>query len=132
MTTFNDYPDLLKQVIIGNESWVHEYDSKTKPRSSKWKRPEEPKPKKALEVRSNVKVLFTIFFDCNGMVIMNSCHKVVRSVKNTALKLYGDCAKQFVRNAQNCGKTNNGFCTMIKHQLTHRFLYVSFWPKIKS
>ena len=32
--------------------------------------------------------------------IMNFCHKVVR-------------------NSQNCGKTNHGFCTMIAHQLTY-------------
>ena len=28
----------------------------------------EPRPKKACRVRSNVKVLLTVFFDCNGMV----------------------------------------------------------------
>ena len=41
--------------------------------------------------------------------IMNSCHKVVRSISNTTLKL---CAKQFLRNAQNCGKTKHRVCTM--------------------
>ena len=67
--------------------------------------------------------------------IMNSCaswvHKVVRLIRNNTLKLCADYAKQFVRNAQNCGKTNLGFCTMIIHQLTHRCLYMSFWPKTK-
>ena len=50
--------------------------------------------------------------------IMNSCHKVVRSIRNTI----------FVRNAQNCGKTNHGFYTIITHQLTNQCLCVSFWP----
>ena len=63
--------------------------------------------------------------------IMNSCHKVVRSIRNTTLKLCADCAKQFVRNAQNYGKTNHGFCIIITHQLTHWCLEVSFWPKTK-
>ena len=63
--------------------------------------------------------------------IMNSCHKVVRSIKYITLKLCADCAKQFVRNAQNCGKSNHGFCTMITHQLTQRRLCLSFWPKTK-
>ena len=35
------------------------------------------------------------------------CNKVVRSIRNTTLKLCGDCAKQFVRKAQNCGKTQS-------------------------
>ena len=41
--------------------------------------------------------------------IMNSCHKVALSIRNTTRKLCIDCAKQFVRNAQNCGKTNQDF-----------------------
>ena len=49
--------------------------------------------------------------------IMNSWHKVVRSIRNTTLKLWADCAKQFVRNAQNCRKAQ-GFCTM-KHTSSH-------------
>ena len=63
--------------------------------------------------------------------IINSCHKVVRSLRNTTLKLCADCAKQFVRNAQNCGNTNHGFCIMITHQLTYRCLCVSFCQKTK-
>ena len=43
--------------------------------------------------------------------IKNSYHKVVRSIRNTILKLCNDCAKQFIRNAQNCGK----FCGWILH-----------------
>ena len=50
---FNDDRDLLKKVITGEESWV---------------RPEEPTAKKGHQVRSNVKVLLTVFFDCNDVV----------------------------------------------------------------
>ena len=60
---------------------------------------------------------FCSLFSSIGMAwcIMNSCHKVVRSIRNTILKLCAECAKQFVRNAQNYGKSNHGFCTMITH-----------------
>ena len=68
LTMFNDYPDLLKKVITSDESWVYGYGIDTKAQSSQWKRPEKPRPKKTLQVRSNVKVLLTAFFDCNGMV----------------------------------------------------------------
>ena len=56
---------------------------------------------------------FYSLFSAIAMVwsIMNSCYKVVRSIRNTSLKLCADCAKQFVRNAQSYGKTNHGFCT---------------------
>lgn len=64
----NDDPDFLKRVITGDESWVYGYDVETKAQSSQWKSPEEPRPKKARQVRSNVKVLLTVFFDYNGLV----------------------------------------------------------------
>ena len=44
------------------------YGIETKTQSSQWKCPEEPRPKKARQVRSNVKVLFIVFFDCDGVV----------------------------------------------------------------
>jgi histone-lysine N-methyltransferase SETMAR len=40
----------------------------TKAQSSQWKLPREPRPQKACQVRSNVKVLFTVFFDYRGVV----------------------------------------------------------------
>ncbi|XP_014480045.1 PREDICTED: uncharacterized protein LOC106747216 [Dinoponera quadriceps] len=64
----NDDPDLLKRVITGDESWVYGYDVETKAQSSQWKSPGEPRPKKARQVRSNVKVLLTVFFDYHGIV----------------------------------------------------------------
>ena len=68
LTTFNDDPDLLKKLITGDESWVYGYDIETKAQSSQGKRPEQPRPKKARQIRSNTKVLLTVYFDCNGMV----------------------------------------------------------------
>ena len=44
------------------------YDVETKAQSSQWKHTESPRPKKARQVRSNVKVLLTVFFDYHGVV----------------------------------------------------------------
>ena len=64
----DDYPDLLQKVITGDVSWLYDYDIETKAQSSQWKCPEETRPKKVLQVQSNVKVLLTVFYDCNDMV----------------------------------------------------------------
>ncbi|XP_046959645.1 protein GVQW3-like [Vanessa cardui] len=64
----NNDPDLLKRVITGDETWVYGYDVETKTQSSEWKRPDEPRSKKARQARSNVKVLLTVFFDYKGVV----------------------------------------------------------------
>ena len=106
LTTFRDGLDLLKKVITDDKSWAYSYDIETKAQSSQWKRQEDPRPKKANQIRSNVNVLFTFF------CIMNFYHKVVRSIRNTTLKLG-------VRDAQNYGKTNHGFFTMITHHRSH-------------
>ena len=59
--------------------------------------------------------------------IVNSWHNVVRSIRNTIVKLFADCENEFVRKAHNYGKTNHRFCTMITRQLTHQCLCVSHY-----
>ncbi|UYV62215.1 hypothetical protein LAZ67_1008243 [Cordylochernes scorpioides] len=68
LDSVRDDPNLLQRVITGDEAWVYGYDVETKAQSSQWKLQHEPRPKKARQVRSNVKVLLTVFFDCRGVV----------------------------------------------------------------
>ncbi|UYV70168.1 hypothetical protein LAZ67_7002057 [Cordylochernes scorpioides] len=68
LDSVRDGPNLLQRVITGDEAWVYGYDVETKAQSSQWKLPHEPRPKKARQVRSNVKVFLTVFFDCRGVV----------------------------------------------------------------
>ncbi|UYV79212.1 hypothetical protein LAZ67_17001536 [Cordylochernes scorpioides] len=68
LASVRDDPNLLQRVITGDEAWVYGYDVETKAQSSQWKLPHEPRPKKVRQVRSNVKVLLTVFFDCRGVV----------------------------------------------------------------
>ncbi|UYV78738.1 hypothetical protein LAZ67_16002611 [Cordylochernes scorpioides] len=68
LDSVRDDPNLLQRVITGDEAWVYGYDVEAKAQSSQWNLPHEPRPKKAHQVRSNVKVLLTVFFDCRGVV----------------------------------------------------------------
>ncbi|UYV63933.1 hypothetical protein LAZ67_2006053 [Cordylochernes scorpioides] len=60
LDSVRDDPNLLQRVITGDEAWVYGYDVETKAQLSQWKLPHEPRPKKARQVRSNVKVLLTV------------------------------------------------------------------------
>jgi len=60
--------NFLNTVITGDESWVYRYDPETKAQSSQWKQSSSPRPKKAWQVCSNVKVLLTVFLDSRGVV----------------------------------------------------------------
>lgn len=124
-------PDLLQRVITGDKSWVYSYDVETKAQSSQWKLPHEPIPKKARKVRSNVKVLFKVFYDCRGVVHHEFLlpGKIFLPIRNIICKLCAICAKRYARNARICGRTKIGFCTMITPLLTHRWLCANFWPK---
>jgi len=53
----------LSNVIMGDETWVYAYDPKTKTHSSQWKSTGSPRPKKAGQVRSNIKSMLICFFD---------------------------------------------------------------------
>lgn len=61
-------PTFMKRIIIGDETWVYEYDTLTSQQSTEWRFENEPKPKKARQSRSKIKVLLTVFFDYRGLV----------------------------------------------------------------
>ncbi|XP_037504875.1 protein GVQW3-like [Rhipicephalus sanguineus] len=61
-------PNFMNTIITGDESWVYGYDPETKSQSSQWKHSTSPRPKKARQVRSNVKVMLSTFFDFRGVV----------------------------------------------------------------
>jgi len=58
----------MSSVITGDESWVYGYDPETKQMSSQWKTATSPRPKKARQVKSNVKTMLIAFFDIDGLV----------------------------------------------------------------
>ena len=64
----NHDPEFIKTIITGDETWIYGYNPETKFQSSQWKHLKSPWPKKAWQVRSNVKVMLTCFFYSHGIV----------------------------------------------------------------
>jgi hypothetical protein len=58
----------MSLVITGDECWVYGYDPKTKQMSSQWSTSSSPRPKKADQVKSNIKTMLIAFFDIDGPV----------------------------------------------------------------
>ena len=54
--------NFMGQIIMGDETWIYGYEPKTKRQSSQWKSADSPRPKKARQVLSNVKVILNVFF----------------------------------------------------------------------
>jgi hypothetical protein len=62
-------PHFMSRIITGDETWVYGYDPETKLQSSQWRSPSSPRPKKARQVRSNVKTMLMVLFDIQGLVL---------------------------------------------------------------
>jgi hypothetical protein len=60
--------ETLSRVITGYESLVYGCNPEIKQESSQWKNPMSPRPKKARQVKSNVKSMNITFFDIKGIV----------------------------------------------------------------
>ena len=125
----NDDSDLLQKVITGDESWVYGYDVETKAQSSQWKHTESPRLKKARQVRSNVKVLLTVYFDYHDVVHQEFLLHGRTVNKEYYLEVMRRLREAIRKKRRNCGKTIHGFCITITHPLTRHCLFVIFWPK---
>jgi len=64
----SDDETFSSRAITGDESWVYGYDPETTRHSSQWKSPTSPRPKKARQVKSNLKSMIITFFDIKGIV----------------------------------------------------------------
>ena len=64
--SFEYCENFLKNVITGDETWVYGYDVETKVQLSQWVGKSSPRPKRARQCRSNVKVMLIVFFLLEG------------------------------------------------------------------
>jgi len=76
----------LSDVITGDETWVYVYDPETKTQSNQWKSPGSPPPKKARQVRSNMKSILICFFDQKRIVHKELFLLVKQLMLHSALK----------------------------------------------
>lgn len=64
-------PDrFLARFITMDETWLHHYDPETKKQSMTWKRPTSPTPKKFKAIPSAGKIMGSLFWDSQGVVMI--------------------------------------------------------------
>jgi len=61
-------PEFFSCIIIGDESWILQYDPETKCPSWEWHTANSPRPKKARMCKSKIKSMLICFFDNQGIV----------------------------------------------------------------
>ena len=69
-------PDFFLNVVTCNETWIFQYDPKTKRQSMHWKSPQSSRKKKARMSKSKFKAMMIVFFDIRGLSALIGCLNV--------------------------------------------------------
>ena len=67
----DDTGHFIERVITQDETWVHQSDPDSKKHSKQWKHPGSSPPKKLKIVYSAVKVVASIFWDSQGVIMID-------------------------------------------------------------
>ena len=65
----------VKRFVTVDETWVHHFQPKTKQQSKLWKHHGSPAPKKAKSVISARKVMASVFWDSEGVLLIDYLSK---------------------------------------------------------
>ena len=72
LSRYEDDPEeFMDRVVTQDETWVHHFDPESKKQSMQWKHPGSPPPKKFKRVSSAGKVMASIFWDNQGVIMVD-------------------------------------------------------------
>jgi hypothetical protein len=57
------------RIVTRDEIWARSYEPHLKRQSKKWKHPGSPRPKKVRPTQSNVKAMFIVAYDIDGVIL---------------------------------------------------------------
>lgn len=66
-----DPDNFLSRIVTGDETWVHHWDPETKQESMQWKHRGSPPPRKFRTQASAGKVMATVFWDSEGILLVD-------------------------------------------------------------
>src|SRR6476469_4497342 len=67
----NNFEDFKQRIVTGDETWLHCWDPDTKQESMQWKHVGSPPPRKARTQALAGKVMATIFWDTQGVILID-------------------------------------------------------------
>jgi hypothetical protein len=129
----NEDENFLTNIITGVETWVYRHDFETKAQSSHWVSKRSPRPKKAIQVQSNLKVMLTVFFfDSEGVVHHEFLPQGKIVTKDYYLEMIKVVREAIRKKYPMLGGQTDGcsMLTMLPH--THRYYSVSFWRNTRQ
>lgn len=93
----NNSDEFLDSIVTGDETWCHYVTPETKQQSRQWKHSESPKPKKFKQTLSAGKIMATVFWDRQGVLLVEFMPRGTTINSNT----YCETLKKLRRAIQN-------------------------------
>ena len=121
-------PELFSRVNTGDESWILEYDPKTKRQIREWHTANSPCPKKARKRKSKSKLMLISFcLTVIGLLTRNLCHQDKLSIKLFIGKSLEDSGKG--RHVCDQALHSLGCCITTTPHVTRQSPSTNFWQK---
>lgn len=70
-----DRADFFKRFVTQDETWVHHFEPESKLQSKQWKHPGSPPPKKFKQTATAKKVMASVFWDSEGVLMIDYLQK---------------------------------------------------------
>ena len=113
--------------LIMNETWVHHFQPESKEQSKQWKHHGLPAPKKAKSVISAGKVMASIFWDSQGVILVGYLTKGQSITGQYYANLLRQLQEKIKKNWH--GKLSLGFWLWLELWLRQRFFVVAILQK---
>lgn len=113
-----DQEKFFARIVTGDETWLRNWDPETKQESMQWKHTDSPVPKKFRTQPSAQKVMATIFWDCEGILMIDYLPKkttITGEYYATLIKKLRECIKEKRR-----GKLTAGILLLQDNAPVHR------------
>jgi hypothetical protein len=66
--------DFLSTIVTGDKTWIRHFEPKTKRQSMQWHHATSPRKKKFKAIPSAIKIMATVFRDCEGLILIDVLH----------------------------------------------------------
>ena len=114
-----DPNDFLSRLVTMDETWLYQYDTETKQQSMEWRHSGSPRPKKFRVQKSAGKVLASMFWDQDGILIdyLPKGRTINAEYYSSLLVQMKDILKE-----KRCGKVTKGVVFLQDDALVHQAL----------
>jgi hypothetical protein len=86
---------LLSWIVTADETWVHHFELETKMQTMEWRHPQSLQKKKFKKSPSAGRVMITVFWDCEGVILVDAMPRRETINADTYVSMLTEFTKHF-------------------------------------